>query len=201
MKYLWWKSRWEKKNHKYCFQSTFLTTFPVTAVTDPSTRGKISSSTSSRTWLVFLKIEESFFPISSLAMQSNSFWACSFTETIWEKIYCIKDNTQFEHYCSTQSVLCVNIHSTSLLLRLTVRTALFGLRVAGGSNRLKSPENSWLNSLSSISDAVDRWGRQSADTLKWGCFEVSVPSMMNAVRHGFISCQITYQNVPLEELG
>lgn len=57
---------------------------------------------------------------------------------------------------SMQSVLCFNIHSTSLVLRLTVRTALFGLRVAGGSNGLKSPENSWLNSLSSISDAVDR---------------------------------------------
>lgn len=57
---------------------------------------------------------------------------------------------------STQPALCFNIHSTSLVLRLKVRTALFGLRVAGGSNRLKSPENSWLNSLSSFSDAVDR---------------------------------------------
>lgn len=57
---------------------------------------------------------------------------------------------------SRQSVLFFHIHSTSLVLRLMVRTALFGLRVAGGSNILKSPENSWLMSLSSISDAVDR---------------------------------------------
>lgn len=55
-----------------------------------------------------------------------------------------------------QSVLWFNINRTSLVLRLTVRTALFGLKVAGGSERLKSPENSWLKSFSSISDAVDR---------------------------------------------
>lgn len=55
-----------------------------------------------------------------------------------------------------QSELHFNIHSTSLVVWLTVRTALFGLRVAGGNGRLKSPENSWLYKLSSISDAVDR---------------------------------------------
>lgn len=65
---------------------------------------------------------------------------------------------------SMQSVLHLHICCTSLVLWLTVRMALFGFRAAGGSDRLKSPENSWLNRLSSISDAVDRRGRQSADT-------------------------------------
>ena len=155
--------------------SMFHTTFPDTAARVPSKSGKSSSKACSRTWLVFFKKPDSFFPISSSAVHSNSLQACSFALKIWKMK--IKNtftgyslvSVQFDQFYSAVTAHIKWMHSTSLVSCATVRTALFGLRTDGDPGRQKFPEVSWLNRLSSVSDIVDGCGRVSTEMWEQGC--------------------------------
>lgn len=70
-------------------------------------------------------------------------------------------------YCKSSSSQLA--HNTSLVLWSTVKMALLGLKADGDPGRLKSPENSWLNKLSSNSGTVERCGREAAETWEQGC--------------------------------